>query len=240
MSEALDRIAHQEGFTSWSHLQSKSAEVFPSRYSEILDFFNPGDLVLVGARPSYGKTSFTIGLFVQAISRKRGMNYYFSLAETHKDVEGRMATYNPSFTDDKNFYTLDYSNEISADYIISKTSGTITKNSLIVVDYLQLLDEKRVNPPLQDQIEKLCEYAKSTGCMIAFLSQVAREIEIKNDRRPTPGDVRLPNPLNLDLFNKMIFLYREKLDSPESEVSFTGRTNHRLKVGYDCDQIKFY
>ena len=63
-TEALDLIAKREGFNSWSLLQSKKEEMFPNSYDEILDFFNPGDIILIGARPGKGKTVFTIGLLV--------------------------------------------------------------------------------------------------------------------------------------------------------------------------------
>ena len=77
LTSALDLVAKREGFNSWSLLHSKSKEMFPTSYDEILDFFNPGDLVLIGARPSKGKTLFTIGLFVQAIQKKLALVFYF-------------------------------------------------------------------------------------------------------------------------------------------------------------------
>jgi len=70
MTQALDQIAKQEGFNSWSLLVSKKDELLPQKYSQILNFFNNGDLVLIGARPSKGKTNFTMGPFVQAIEQK--------------------------------------------------------------------------------------------------------------------------------------------------------------------------
>ena len=240
MTEALDKIANQEGFSTWSLLQSKGSEVFPKSYDEILNFFNGGDLVLIGARPSYGKTSFTIGLFVKAIQQKRSKSYYFTLAETHKDVAGRIGIYDKQIGQDDNLFELNYSNDICADYIIKHTKDGIGDNSVIVIDYLQLLDEKRINEPLQDQIEKLKSYAKEKNCIMIFISQVNREIEYKNDRRPCIDDIRLPNPLDINLLNKIIFLYHERDDSTEVEVSFSGKSEHKLKVGWNRSEIRFY
>jgi len=240
MTEALNQVANKEGFSSWSLLQSKSEEIYPTSYDEILSFFNGGDLILIGARPSYGKTSFTIGLFVQAIQEKRAKSYYFTLAETHKDVAGRIAIYDEMIGQNNEVFELNYSNNISAEYIINKVRPSIREKSVIVIDYLQLLDEKRVNPALQDQVKMLQDFAKESKCIIIFLSQVNREIEYKNVRRPTVEDIRLPNPLDTKLFNKMIFLYREKNDSKEVEVSFSGKSNHKFKVGWDRTKIKFF
>lgn len=240
MSQALDEVAKNEGFSSWSLLVSKKDELFPSKYSETLNFFNNGDLVLIGARPGVGKTSFTMGLFVKAIEQKRPKGFCFTLAETHKDLARRIATYNESIGQNDDLFELNYSNDICADFIISVTNNQVQPGSIIIVDYLQLLDEKRVNPPLQDQIQSLKVFAKEKGCIIIFLSQINREIEYKVNQRPTVDDIRLPNPLDINLLNKIIFLYRDIDDPKEIEVIFVGKTNHSFKVGWSKKEIRFF
>jgi len=243
MSEALNEIAKREGYSSWSLLQVKHSNPFPNSYSEILDFFNKGDLVLIGARPGMGKTSFTIGLFVQAIQKKIAPNFLFTLSEVKKDIIGRIATYDETIghvNEHIGYVGVDYSNEICADYIIEKTKYTITEQSVIVVDYLQLLDEKRTNPPIQEQVEKLKKYAKETGCIIIFISQVRREVENQDIAIPFLEDIRLPNPLDLSLLNKIILLYNEQQDSREMQVNFCRPSQHQLKVNFDKRNIKFF
>lgn len=51
---ALDRIAAQEGYRSWSLLVNKASA--PVSASEIYSFLKPGNMVLIGARPGHGKT----------------------------------------------------------------------------------------------------------------------------------------------------------------------------------------
>jgi len=239
LSVALDQIARQEGFDSWSLLISKSEEVFPEKYSEVLGFLNDGDLVLIGARPSVGKSTFTYGLFVQAIEEARPKSFYFTLVERQNNMIERMATYRQTIKLNDG-YELDYSNDICADYIISVTQNEVKPGSLIVVDYLQLLDEKRTNPPLQEQIEKLKVFAKKVGCIIIFLCQIDRDIGDRSDQRPALDDIRLPNPLDLGLLNKIILLYRESRRSTEVEVIFGGRFTHSFKVGLNIDEARFF
>ncbi|MEA9355154.1 DNA helicase [Bacteriovorax sp. PP10] len=239
-TEALDLIAKREGFDSWSLLQSKKDDMFPKSYNEILGFFNPGDIVLIGARPSKGKTSFTIGLFVQAIQKKAAKNFCFSLSEVHKDIAKRMAVYDESLGENNAYFELDYSNDISADYIIEKTKKSISKGSLIVIDYLQLLDEKRSNPPLQVQVEKLKLYAKEKECVVVFISQLDRELENRADKKPTMGDIRLPNPLELKFFNKIMFLHKEDDKSSVADVLFYRPKEFSFKVGWDSSSSKLY
>lgn len=219
-TEALNLIAKREGYNSWSLLHSEHRDGFPTSYDGILEYFNPGDLVLIGARPSKGKTVFTMGIFVKAIQKKMAKNYCFSLSEIHKDIAGRMNVYDESLGDKDQFFELDYSDDISANYIINKTQKNISKGSIIVIDYLQMLDEKRTNPSLQEQVETLKNYAKEKGCIIIFISQLQREIESRLDKRPNVGDVRLPNPLDLKLFNKLLLLYKAKENSDDVEVLF--------------------
>ncbi|WP_127718511.1 DNA helicase [Halobacteriovorax sp. HLS] len=242
MSEALNKIAMREGHSSWSLLQSKNSQMLPTSYCEILDFFNEGDLVLIGARPNMGKTSFTIGLFVQAIQRKRAPNYYFTLSEVQRDVAGRIAIYDESIgnlNEHLGYIGVDYSNDINADYVIERTKATIDKESIIVIDYLQMLDEKRTNPPLQEQVEKLKKYAKDTGCIIIFISQVKRELENRLDKKPTLSDIRLPNPLDLKFINKIMLLYREGSEPKEVSVIFHRPKEYEFKVLWDREKIKF-
>lgn len=238
-TEALDLIAKREGFDSWSLLQSKKDDMFPKSYDEILGFFNPGDIVLIGARPSKGKTVFTMGLFVQSIQKASTKNFCFSLAEVHKDIAKRMALYDESIGDKNNFFELDYSNNISADYIIEKTKNAVTKNSLIVVDYLQLLDEKRTNPPLQVQVEKLKNFAREKECVVIFISQLDRALENKVDKKPTMDDIRLPNPLELKFFNKIMLLHKEDEATSVVDVLFYRPKEFSFKVGWD-QSLKFY
>lgn len=240
MTEALDQIAKEQGFQSWSLLISKSEQIYPKQFDEVLNFCNPGDLVVVASRPGFGKTSFALGLFVQAINEDRAISFYFTLSETHIDIAGRIASYDKEIGEDDSKFRLDYSDDISADYIINKAKGNTNKASVIVVDYLQLLDEKRSNPPVQTQIEKLKVFAKDTGCIIIFLSQVSREIEYRNDKSPRFGDLRLPNPLDLKLFNKGILLYRKSKDTPETEVTIECGSTHKFQILWDKKNTKFY
>jgi replicative DNA helicase len=239
MAKALDIIAMKEGYTSWSLLNFKQADVLPRSYSEVLSYLNEGDLVLIGARPGTGKTSFSIGLLVQAIQKKEAKNYYFTLSEVHKDLAGRIASYDKSIGGNNPFLGYSYSNDIQASYIIKNTEQDISKGSLIVIDYLQLLDEKRTNDALQVQIERLKVFAKKTGCIIIFISQLTREIENRDDRKPTINDIRLPNPLDLKLMNKIILLFREDIHSTRADVLFFKPKSHSFCINWDSHKVKF-
>src|ERR1700730_9609701 len=83
LHEALDRIAIQEGYSGWSLLAARHAALTPA--AELFGRLAQGDLVLVGARLSQGKTLMALRLTVEAMkSGSRGV--FFTLEYTEKDI----------------------------------------------------------------------------------------------------------------------------------------------------------
>jgi replicative DNA helicase len=84
-------------------------------------------------------------------------------------------------------------------------------NMLVVVDYLQLLDQKRENPSVMHQVMQLKHFARERRVIVVCLSQVDRSYDPAIKQFPALVDIRLPNPLDLKLFDKACFLSRGKL-----------------------------
>ena len=78
---------------------------------------------------------------------------------------------------------------------------------MAIIDYLQLLDQKRENPSLIEQIRQLREFARTQGLIMLFVSQVHRSYDPTVRAVPTLDDVRLPNPLDLTLFSRTCFVH---------------------------------
>jgi replicative DNA helicase len=76
----------------------------------------------------------------------------------------------------------------------------------VVVDYLQLLDQRRENADLMIQVRALKSFARDQGLIVVFISQIDRSYDPSAKSCPDLGDVRLPNPLDLKLFDKTCFL----------------------------------
>jgi replicative DNA helicase len=98
------------------------------------------------------------------------------------------------------------SGDISADFVVRYLSGS-PRGTVAVIDYLQILDQRRNKPPLWDQMLVLNEFAKENGVILAFISQIDRSFSPQ--RNPLPGldDVRLPNPIPSGMFSKACFLH---------------------------------
>jgi replicative DNA helicase len=101
-----------------------------------------------------------------------------------------------------------------------------------------MLDEKRINPTLQDQVETLKNYAKEKSCIIIFIAQLQRDVESRVDKKPTIDDIRLPNPLDLKLFNKLLLLFKSEEKSEKVEVNFYRPKEFSFVVNWD-NSLKF-
>ncbi len=207
LHESLNRIATQEGFASWSQLARTYSEFTPAK--RLLAKLHPGDLILIAARPGQGKS--LLGLELSALSVKRFQRgYFFSLEFTRKEIAEHLSQI--GFGDiffDENFRP-DVSDEICAHYI-RRTVNSAPPGTVIVVDYLQLLDQNRQNPPLDVQIHDLQELAETRKLMIALIAQVDRSFDDSGRRLPELKDIRMPNKLDLRRFTKSCFLNNGKI-----------------------------
>ncbi|MEX3011725.1 DNA helicase [Hoeflea sp. TYP-13] len=202
LNQALDHIATEEGFNGWSLLAARASA--PVHAVELLNALQPGDLVLLGARPGHGKTILGLELLLEAMkSGHRGV--FFTLEYNEGDVLNRlqMLVGDPAVIGDR--FEFDNSDAISSDYIM-KQLASAPRGTAVVIDYLQLLDQKRENPELATQVSALKSFAGDRGLIIIFISQIDRSYDLSARRCPDLRDVRLPNPVDLKLFNKTFFL----------------------------------
>ena len=202
LHEALDHTARQQGFGGWSLLAARMSAAAPAE--KLFARLAPGDLLLVGARPGQGKTLMSLELAVQAMKAgSRGV--FFTLEYTEKDILDRFRAIGAERADFAGLFEFDSSDALSSDYIVERLA-TAPRGTLVVVDYLQLLDQKRENPELMVQIRALRSFARERGLMLVFISQVDRSYDSSGKPFPDIGDIRLPNPLDLSLFDKSCFL----------------------------------
>lgn len=202
LNQALDRLALEEGFKSWSLLAAKLAAESPA--SKIYSQLRPGDMVLIGARPGQGKTLLSLEVAIQAM--KAGHQaWFFSLEYTEKNCLSRFESIGVDFGDYQDRFVFDGSDLICADYIVSRLKGSAS-GTVAVIDYLQLLDQRRESPPLGEQVRVLKEFAGSSGVIFVFISQIDRSFDLEDRKIPGAEYIRLPNPIDMSVFYKMFFM----------------------------------
>jgi len=214
LHQALDRIASQEGFRAWSLLAAKMTPTQKGPVPTLLAQLHAGDLVLLGSRRGQGKTRLSIELAIQMM-RRGSQAAFFTLDFTSTEVANCFQALGEDLGEFQDRFLVDTSDQICAEYIISRLASA-PANTLVVIDYLQLLDQKRENPELASQVWQLRSFARERQLIILCLSQIDRRYDSTD--RPCPGidDVRLPNPLDLSLFDKSCFLHQDTLQISSS------------------------
>jgi replicative DNA helicase len=201
---ALNRVAQEEGFQSWSLLAARLAAQDPAQ--DLLSQLTPGDMVLLGSRPGQGKTLMALDLAIRT-ARSGRSGWFFTLEWNVGDLLTGLKALGVSASEAGERFHFDNSDSICARYIIDGLAAA-ELGAVVVVDYLQLLDQNRENPPLAQQVASLKAFARERGLIVVFISQIDRSFDLMVRPVPSLADVRLPNPVDLKQFDKACFLNR--------------------------------
>lgn len=200
LHKALDDVAEKQGYKSWSHL---SAATRPRSARDMLRRFVRGDLVLLGGRPGNGKTLLGLDLAIEAARGNRSA-LIFSLEDSEQTIIRRLRARGADQALIDHSITIDTSDGICASHIVTQMENR--RDAIILIDYLQLLDQRRENPPVSEQLPMLKAHAIRTGAIILALSQIDRAIDMSGRLLPERADVRMPNPFDVSLFAKACFV----------------------------------
>lgn len=203
---ALDRIARGEGFARWSLLSARTATHAPA--SELLPRLSGGDTLLLAARPGHGKTLLGIRLLLDALRDGRRA-VFFTLEYTERETRARIRSLEGETPGLGAALEIVTSDEICAAYIMRHLADA-PHGTVAVIDYLQILDQRRDKPELSEQIAALQRFARRTGAILAFISQVDRSYDPLEKPLPDIEDIRLPNKIDVELFSKACFLHGGK------------------------------
>ena len=203
LHQALDAIAREEGYARWSLLSAHATA--GSLSQTLLSQLKHGDMLLLAGRRGQGKTALGLQLLLDA-ARLGRKAVFFTLEFTEAEARAHLHARNGGADVSSDKVEIVTSPEISADYIVRHLSGA-PAGSVAVIDYLQILDQRRSTPPLSEQVASLSAFAKQTGTILGFISQIDRTFDPESKPLPDIGDLRLPNLVDLGLFDKACFLH---------------------------------
>jgi replicative DNA helicase len=208
-----------------------------------------GDLIVVAGRPSMGKTSLAMNLAENVLVDKsnKGAVLIFSLEMPGESLTTRMLS-GMSRLNQQNVRSgqlkdnelklllkegerlknlplwIDDSSLLSPMELRAKARRLARQEehglSLIVVDYLQLMQlptssENRVNQ-ISEISRSLKSLAKELQVPVIALSQLNRAVEQRPSKRPVMADLRDSGAIEQDA-DIILFIYREEVYEPEKE-----------------------
>lgn len=207
-----------------------------SKLNKITGGWQPGDLIILAARPSMGKTAISI-LFAKYPALQGKNVLYFSLEmhrkriadrlisleceiDSMKLVSGKLEDYQWEQIDNKSnkYSTANLKIEDTSNLTIEQIKQVCLKEQaknkidLVIIDYLQLIkypDGKQSTNDKIGHISKNCKgLAKKLECPLITLAQLNRAVESRSgSKRPILSDLRDSGNIEQDA-DIVIFLHR--------------------------------
>ncbi|MYL50279.1 replicative DNA helicase [Halobacillus litoralis] len=204
-----------------------------------------GDLIIVAARPSMGKTAFALNM-ASGHCRNGGSVDMFSLEMGAKQLLHRMISAEGNIDGQKwrtmSFSTEDYNKALDAIGVITDWQVDIHEKArtvsdiraivrrsvneknrdkhMVVIDYLQLMSSvgryERRDLEVGAMTRELKLLARELDIPIILLSQLSRGVESRQDKRPMMSDLRESGNIEQDA-DVIGFLYRDDYYDAESE-----------------------
>ena len=206
-----------------------------SGLDRVLAGLGKSDLVLVGARPGMGKTSFCLNIGTNVAAQTGKTVCMFSLEMSAEQLVNRIIS-SEAMVDSYAMRTGDLKDEdweniavatsklAKCDILIDDTAGiTATgmkaklrrvKNlGLVVIDYLQLMQGDSRNDNRVQEVAEISRamklMAKELNVPVICCSQLSRGPESRTDKKPMLSDLRESGSIEQDA-DVVLFLYRDE------------------------------
>ncbi|AGK99555.1 replicative DNA helicase [Clostridium pasteurianum] len=245
--EALSAVL-ERGFLEIERLYNNKGEVtgVPSGFPELdakTSGFQRGDMILIAARPSMGKTTFALNLAEYAALRSAKSIVMFSLEMSKEQLAYKLLCSEANVDMLKlrtgNLEDSDWDNIARASgplaeakIYIDDTAGISVMEmrskcrrikiehgiDMIIIDYLQLMSGS--GESRQQEVSEISRsikaLAKEMQCPVIALSQLSRAPEQRTDHRPMLSDLRESGSIEQDA-DLVMFLYRDEYYNKETE-----------------------
>ncbi len=223
--------------------------------------FEKGQLNVIAARPSLGKTALALNMMWQ-MAIKGYTTSFFSLETTGDLVVQRLASAisKVELTEIKrsNNLGIEKTDKIMNALDLIKKSGLnifdesnltpqrvreqamkqTDKPQIIFIDYLQLMKSDIPTNDRRVEVETISRdlknIANETGSVIVLLSQLNRGVESRNDKRPMMSDLKESGGIEADA-NMIMMLYREDYYDREAVDVLSGKSEVEVNIAKNKD-----
>ncbi len=199
--------------------------------------FQPGELIIVAARPSMGKTAFSLNIAMNAALRAQKTVAFFSVEMAKEQVMMRMLSgearipagqlrsgnivesawpklINTAARMSEAPLFIDDTSALSPFDVRAKARRMKARHGLdlLIVDYLQMMSLKQKVESREREVSEISKLLKGIArelkIPVIALAQLNRGVEGRSDRRPLLSDLRESGSIEQDA-DVIMMLYRE-------------------------------
>ena len=207
--------------------------------------FQRSDLILIAARPSMGKTAFVLNLAEYVAVRSKVATAIFSLEMSKDQLVKRILSMNSrvdaqvirngNLNDDQWAALIEGAKEVGESKLLLDDTPSISIGELrskcrkfklehnlglIIIDYLQLMTGDKKTDSRQQEVSDISRalkaLARELDVPVVALSQLSRQVEQRNDKRPMLSDLRESGAIEQDA-DVVMFIYRDDYYNKESD-----------------------
>ena len=245
----------------------------------LLSGFQKSDLVVLGARPSFGKTALALDIARNIATKENLPVGFFSLEMSREQIVDRLIAAEAQvalwklrtgrLTDDIDFEMIQealdrlskaplFVDDTPSPNILEMRSMARRLQiehglSLLVIDYLQLIQPRAVSQNMVQQVTEISRGLKSLArelnTPILAVSQLSRAVEQREMKIPRLSDLRESGSIEQEA-DLVLFIYRkdrDRLDVPFEEQNMTEIliSKHRngplgaVKLRFDLEKVSF-
>jgi replicative DNA helicase len=243
LDDAYDRIDNRQG------REDLSISGLPTGYAdldEITAGLQDSELVIIAARPSVGKTAFSLNLVRNIVVEERKPVFFVSLEQSRIELAERLLCCQAKVDSHRlrkgSLGSEDMERLLEAGGVlrnaklfIDDTPGQgmlrIAANArrlklregirLVVIDYLQLIEPDNRRDPRQEQVAQISRrlkfLARDLKIPVVALAQVNRSSEDRQDHRPRLADLRESGSIEQDADTVMLLHRPDRYEPGQHE-----------------------
>jgi len=249
--------------------ETKDLQTGISTFDDVLGEFEPGDLIVIGARPAVGKSALAAQI-VNNLSHKGAKIGYFNLEMTEKQVFERFVATESGIgmtrirralrfmNDEEEKYNNACERLMKKDKIIIPTGSKsvneirmITQKEefdIIVIDYLQLVKTSgKYKGNRFAEVGEISHGLKAIGVdfkiPVIVLTQLNRQSEGKANKEPSMAEIRESGDIEQDASVILLLWNTDEEDRTKKGYKFDKNRQGTLKKGnltFDGDRMMFY
>ena len=234
----LESVAEHDGFIT-------GVPTDFSDFDRLTAGLQPSDLIIIAGRPSMGKTAFALNIGYNAAKKTRKGVAIFSLemskmqlglrllgfkarinatklrTGTLRDSDWTNLTHAASNLAELPIY-IDDTSWLSVLEMKARCRRLLKKGelSLIIIDYLQLVQGRRSAESRQIEISEISRsfkaLAKDLNVPVIAISQLNRKVEDRPNKKPQLADLRESGAIEQDA-DVIAFIYRDEMYNPTTD-----------------------